>query len=61
MAEVDASRAPVSTKTARNVLIVLTFVNLFNYIDRFIVPGLAVREHVENRRMKLESLVTAEG
>ena len=40
MAEVDASRAPVSTKTARNVLIVLTFVNLFNYIDRFVVAGL---------------------
>jgi MFS family permease len=33
---------PVAAGTARNVLIVLTFVNLFNYIDRYIVPGLAV-------------------
>ncbi len=33
---------PVAATTARNVLIVLTFVNLFNYIDRFVVPGLAV-------------------
>lgn len=33
---------PVAPGTARNVLIVLTFVNLFNYIDRYIVPGLAV-------------------
>jgi MFS family permease len=41
MSQVEASRAPVTPKTARNVLIVLTFVNLFNYIDRFIVPGLA--------------------
>ena len=37
----DAPR-PVSRGAARNVLLVLTFVNLFNYIDRFIVPGLAV-------------------
>ena len=37
-----APGAPVTTRTARNVLIVLTFVNLFNYIDRFIVPGLTV-------------------
>ena len=30
----------MSSGTARNVLIVLTFVNLFNYIDRFVVAGL---------------------
>ena len=33
---------PILPGTARNVLLVLTFVNLFNYVDRFIVPGLAV-------------------
>jgi MFS transporter, Spinster family, sphingosine-1-phosphate transporter len=36
----DAPR-PISRGAARNVLLVLTFVNLFNYIDRFLVPGLA--------------------
>ena len=43
MAEIDAPGAPAAPGTARNVLIVLTFVNLFNYIDRFIVPGITVR------------------
>jgi MFS transporter, Spinster family, sphingosine-1-phosphate transporter len=42
MSGVGVPRAQVAPATARNVLIVLTFVNLFNYIDRFIVPGLAV-------------------
>jgi MFS family permease len=42
MADTDTSRPPAAAGTARNVLIVLTFVNLFNYIDRYIVPGLAV-------------------
>lgn len=42
MTDVGVPRALVAPATARNVLIVLTFVNLFNYIDRFIVPGLAV-------------------
>jgi MFS family permease len=32
---------PVSAASARNILVVLTAVNLFNYIDRFVVPGLA--------------------
>jgi MFS family permease len=30
----------LSPRTARNALAVLTFVNLFNYIDRFVVAGL---------------------
>lgn len=41
MSQAATAGAPVSAKTARNILIVLTFVNLFNYIDRLIVPGLA--------------------
>ncbi len=40
MNDTAVPRAPVSTRTARNVLIVLTFVNLFNYIDRFVVAGM---------------------
>lgn len=42
MSEATTAGAPVPARTARKILIVLTFVNLFNYIDRFIVPGLAV-------------------
>jgi MFS family permease len=34
-------KEPTSPATARNVLVVLTFVNLFNYIDRYIVPAIA--------------------
>jgi MFS family permease len=41
MNDTAVPRAPVSARTARNVLIVLTFVNLFNYIDRYIVPAIA--------------------
>ncbi|MGH7594259.1 MAG: spinster family MFS transporter, partial [Gemmatimonadales bacterium] len=37
----DGAPRPISRGAARKVLLVLTFVNLFNYIDRFIVPGLA--------------------
>jgi MFS family permease len=37
----DDTPQPPSPRTARNVLIVLTFVNLFNYIDRYIVPAIA--------------------
>ena len=42
MSSSESAPRPISPGTARNVLIVLTFVNLFNYIDRYIVPGLAV-------------------
>ena len=42
---------PVSPGTARNVLIVLTFVNLFNYIDRFVVAGLT--ETLKNSELHL--------
>lgn len=38
----DLAPRPITRGAARNVLLVLTFVNLFNYIDRFIVPGLTV-------------------
>jgi MFS family permease len=31
-----------SPRDERRILLLLTFVNLFNYIDRFIVPGIAV-------------------
>ena len=37
--------------TARNVLIVLTFINLFNYIDRFVVAGLT--ETLKNSELHL--------
>jgi MFS family permease len=42
MVPLDAAPRPISRGAGRNILLVLTFVNLFNYIDRFIVPGLAV-------------------
>ena len=37
----NAAPRPILPRTARNVLLVLTFVNLFNYIDRYIVPAIA--------------------
>ena len=43
MSEANTASAPrpISPGTARNMLIVLTFVNLFNYLDRYIVPAIA--------------------
>ena len=52
MANSETSRAPVSTRTAPNVLIILTFVNLFNYIDRFVVAGLT--ETLKHSELQLD-------
>lgn len=41
MSQVETVPQPISPAAARNVLVVLTFVNLFNYIDRYIVPAIA--------------------
>lgn len=41
MTDAAAPPAPIAPGSARNILIVLTFVNLFNYIDRYIVPAIA--------------------
>jgi len=41
MSDTAGAPRPVSPGTARNLLIVLTFVNLFNYLDRYVVPAIA--------------------